>query len=158
MGLKGRLQRLQQGVQSEGVILRLRDGGLRIFDRMEIAKEMFLSQMDLMLGKARPSEVLGAVRAATPESRAAFEQEQGSIEMVGYIIAADYQGGWVDEHRLLEDGTVETIHYEGGSEEAERIRQEARRARFLSHELGEPRPNLSQWPMNCNAKKGDKSW
>ena len=74
MGLKGRLQRLQQGVQSEGVILRLRDGGLRIFDRMEIGKEMFLSQMDLMLGKARPSEVLGAVRAATPESRAAFEQ------------------------------------------------------------------------------------
>jgi hypothetical protein len=126
MGLKGRLQRLEQGVQSEGVILRLRDGGLRIFDRMEIAKEMFLSQMDLMLGKARPSEVLDAVRAATPESRAAFEQEQGSIEMVGYIIAADYQGGWVDEHRLLEDGTVETIHYEGGSEEAERIRQEAR--------------------------------
>jgi hypothetical protein len=93
---------------------------------MEIAKEMFLSQMDLMLGKARSSEVLDAVRAATPESRAAFEQEQGSIEMVGYIIAADYQGGWVDEHRLLEDGTVETIHYEGGSEEAERIRQEAR--------------------------------
>jgi hypothetical protein len=74
MGLKGRLQRLEQGVQSEGVILRLRDGGLRVFDRMEIAKEMFLSQMDLMLGKARPSEVLGAVRAATPESRAAFEQ------------------------------------------------------------------------------------
>ena len=87
---------------------------------------MFLSQMDLMLGKARPSEVLDAVRAATPESRAVFEQEQGSIEMVGYIIAADYQGGWVDEHRLLEDGTVESTHYEGGSEEAERIRQEAR--------------------------------
>jgi len=80
---------------------------------MEVAKEMFLTQMDLMLGKARPSEVLDAVRGATPERRAAFEQEHGNIEMVGHIIAADYQGGWVDEHRLLEDGRVQTTHYEG---------------------------------------------
>jgi hypothetical protein len=28
------------------------------------------------------------------------------------------------EHRLMEDGTVETLRYEGESEEAERIRQE----------------------------------
>jgi len=124
--LRGRLRRLEQGAQSEGVILRLRDGGLRVFDRMEVAAEMFLTQMDLMRGKARSSEVLDAVREATPESRAAFEQEHGSIEMVGRIIAADYQGGWVHERRLLEDGTLETIHYEGGSEEALRIRQEAR--------------------------------
>ena len=126
MGLKGRLQRLEEGVQSEGVILRLRDGGLRVFDQMEVAKEMFLTQMDLMLGKVRASEFLDAVRAATPESRAAFEQEHGSIEMVGHIIAGSYEGAWVREHRLLEDGTVETTHYEGGSKEAERIRQEAR--------------------------------
>ena len=126
MGLKGRLRRVEQGVRSESVILRLRDGGLRVFDQMEVAKEMFLTQMDLILSIARPSEVLAAVRAATPESRADFEEEHGSIEMVGRIIAADYQGGWVDEHRLLEDDTVETIHYEGGSEEAEAIRQEAR--------------------------------
>src|SRR5215213_11100685 len=123
---RGRLRRLERGAQSEGVILRLRDGSLRVFDRMEVAKEMFLTQMDLMRGKARPSEVLDAVRSATPESRGAFEEEHGSIEMVGRIIAADYQGGWVEEHRLLEDGTVETTHYEGGSEEAERMRQEAR--------------------------------
>jgi hypothetical protein len=125
MGLKGRLQRLQREVAKEGVVLHLRDGGLRVFDRMEVFGEMFLCQMDLMSGKARPSEVLDAVREATPESRAAFEQEYGSIEMVGRIIAGDYQGGWVDEHRLLEDGTVETTHYEGDSEEALRIRQEA---------------------------------
>ena len=122
---RGRLRRLEQQARSEGVILRLRDGGLRVFDKMEVFGEMFLCQMDLMSGKARPSEVLDAVRAATPESRAAFEQEYGSIEMVGRIIAGDYQGGWVDEHRLLEDGTVETTHYEGDSEEALRIRQEA---------------------------------
>jgi hypothetical protein len=65
------------------------------------------------------------LRAATKESRAAFEDEYGSIEMVGHIVAPDYQGGWVDEYRLLEDGTVETTRHEGGSEEAERIRQEA---------------------------------
>jgi hypothetical protein len=126
MALKGRLRRLQRGAQSEGFIVRLRDGGIRVFSDLEVFKEMFLCRMDLFSGKARPSEVLDAVRAATKESRAAFEDEYGSIEMVGHIIAADYQGGWVDEHRLLEDGTVETIHFEGGSEEAERIRQEAR--------------------------------
>jgi hypothetical protein len=126
MALKGRLRRLEREAQSEGVILRLRDGGIRVFSDLEVFKEMFLCRMDLFSGKARPSEVLDAVRAATKESRAAFEDEYGSIEMVGHIIAADYQGGWVDEHRLLEDGTVETTHYEGGSEETERIRQEAR--------------------------------
>jgi hypothetical protein len=126
MALKGRLIRLQRETQSEGVILRLRDGGIRVFSDLEVFKETFLCRMDLLSSKARPSLVLDAVRAATPESRAAFEDEYGSIEMVGHIIAPDYQGRWVDEHRLLEDGTAETIHYEGGSEEAERIRQEAR--------------------------------
>ena len=126
MALKGRLRRVEREARSEGVILRLRDGGLRVFDQMEVWQEMFLTQTALMLGEAHPSEVLDAVHGATPESRAAFEQEHGSIEMVGHIIAADYQGGWVDEHRLLEDGTVETIHYERGSEEAERIRQETK--------------------------------
>jgi hypothetical protein len=126
VGLRNELRRLKREARKDRVVLRLRDGGFAVFDQMEVAKEMFLTQMDLMLGKARPSKVVDAVRGATPESRAAFEQEHGSIEMVGHIIAADYQGGWVDEHRLLEDGTVETIHYEGGSEEAERIRQEAR--------------------------------
>ena len=127
MGLKGRLRRLEQGVRSENVILRLRDGGLRVFDQMEVAKEMFLTQMDLMLGKARPSEVLDAVRSATPESRAAFEEEHGSIEMVGRIIAPEHRGGWVDEYRLCEDGTVKITRFEGGSEEALRVLEEARR-------------------------------
>jgi hypothetical protein len=128
MALKGRLRRLEREAQSEGVILRLRDGSLRVFDRMEVAKEMFLTKTGLLVrGESRSSEVLAAVRNATPESRAAFEQEHGSIEMVGHIIAADYKGGWVDEYRLLEDGTVETIHYEGGSEEALQILEEARK-------------------------------
>jgi hypothetical protein len=124
MELKGRLQRLQREAAKEGVVLHLRDGGLRVFDRMEVFGEMFLCQMDLMSGKARPSEVLDAAREATPESRTAFEDEYGSIEMVGHIVAGDYQGGWVDEHRLLFDGTVESTHHEGGSEGALRIRRE----------------------------------
>jgi len=122
---RGRLRRLERGARSEGVILRLRNGGMSVFSDLEVFSEMFLCRTDLFLGKARPSEVLDAVRAATKESRAAFEEEYGSIEMVGRIVAPDYQGGWVEENRLLEDGTVETIHYEGGTEEAERMRQEA---------------------------------
>jgi hypothetical protein len=126
MGLRDQLRRLKQEAGRDMVVLKLRDGGVRAFSDLEVHKEMFLTQMDLMKGEARSSEVLAAVRAATPESRAAFEKQYRPIEMIGHIIAADYQGGWVDEHRLLEDGTVETTHHEGGSEEAERIRQEAK--------------------------------
>jgi hypothetical protein len=126
MGLRSWIKRLERA-GTDGVVLTLRDGSVRVFSDLEVFGEMFLCRTDLFLGKARPSEVLDAVRAATPESRAAFEDEYGSIEMVGHIIAPDYQGGWVDEYRLLEDGTVETTHHEGGSEEAERLRQEATR-------------------------------
>src|SRR5215204_524853 len=115
---RGRLRRLEREVQSERVILRLRDGGIIVFSDQEVFKEMFLCRMHLFQGKARPSEVLDAVRAATPESRAAFEDEYGSIEMVNHVIAPDYQGGWVDEYRLLEDGTVKITRFEGDSEEA----------------------------------------
>jgi hypothetical protein len=128
VGLRDQLRRLKREAQKDKVVLHLRDGSLRVFDRMEVAKEMFLTKTDLLVrGESRSSGVLDAVRNATPESRAAFEQEHGSIEMAGHIIAADYQGGWVDEYRLLEDGTVETIHYEGGSEEALQILEEARK-------------------------------
>jgi hypothetical protein len=128
MGLKGRVRRLQREAAKEGVVLRLGDGGIRVFSDQEVFGEMFLTKMDLMSGRARPSEVLDAVREATPESRAAFQDEYGTIEMVGYIVAGDYQGGWVDEHRLLMDGTVESTHHEGTSSAALRIRQEMRQA------------------------------
>jgi hypothetical protein len=123
---RGKLRRLEREAKGEGVILRLRNGGTKVFSDLDVFWEMFLAKTDLLVrGESRSSEVLDAVREATPESRRAFEEEYGSIEMVGRIVAGDHQGGWVDEYRLLEDGTVETFHYEGGSEEAERIRQEA---------------------------------
>jgi hypothetical protein len=124
---RGHLRRLEREAQKEGVILRLRDGSLRVFDDTEVFSEMFLTKYDLLVsGESRSSEVLDAVRGATPESRAAFEEEYGTIEMVGHIIAPEVEGGWVEEYRLLEDGTVETTRHEGGSEEAETIRQAVR--------------------------------
>jgi hypothetical protein len=47
--------------------------------------------------------------------------------MVGHIIAPEHRGGWVDEYRLLEDGTVKITRFEGGSEKALQILEEARR-------------------------------
>jgi hypothetical protein len=87
---------------------------------------MFLAQFGIIVGKPHPSEVLDAVRRTTPESRAAFEAEYGSIEMGANIIAPEDEGGWVEARRLLADGSTKTILHEGGSEEAERIRREAR--------------------------------
>jgi hypothetical protein len=123
MAPKDRLKRLEREAQSEGVILRLRDGSIRVFDDIEVFQEMFLTRTYLFMGEAHPSEVLDAVRAATPESRATFEAEYGEIEMVNHVVAPDYEGGWVEEYRLLQDGTVKITRFEGGSEEALRIRQ-----------------------------------
>ncbi len=125
-GIKGRVKRAHREAQAEGIVLKLCDGGTQVFDDLTCWKEMFLVQYDLFKGEARDSEVLEAVRAATPESRRAFEAEYGSIEKEAYIVEGGFEGAWVREHRLLADGTVETTFYEGGSEEAERIRTEIR--------------------------------
>jgi hypothetical protein len=45
--------------------------------------------------------------------------------MTAHIIEGGFEGAWVEELNLLEDGSVEHIFHEGGSEEAERIRREA---------------------------------
>jgi len=69
------------------------------------------------------SEVLDAVRQATPESRAKFEERFGSITPTSHVISG--QHGWVDEYTLTETGEVKLVRYPAGSEEAERIRSEA---------------------------------
>ena len=126
MGLRGRLKRLEREAREGAVLIYQRDGSVRAFDAMDVHAETFLAQTDLYKGEARPSEVLEAVRGATPESRAAFEEQFEEITMEARIVAADYQGGWVEVYKLEEDGTVTKVRHEGGSEEAERIRQEAR--------------------------------
>jgi hypothetical protein len=96
-----------------------RDGeGLR---RYGCRKGYVLAQYELFKGEAYVSEILEAVRNATPESKAAFEERFGPIAMTGRIIAGGYQRGWVREYRLLEDGTVEEAYYEGGSPEARAV-------------------------------------
>ena len=126
MGLRRRISKLTREAEEGAVLLRLRDGSTRVFDDLTCWKEMFLARFSLFKGEAHQSEVLDAVRAATPESRAAFEAEYGSIELEAQIIAADYQGGWVDVLRLEEDGTVTKVHHPGDTEEARRLREEAR--------------------------------
>jgi hypothetical protein len=126
MGMRDRLRRLRREAEGDGFLVRLRDGTVRAFAVMDIHSEMFLTQMDLFRGTSRESEVLEAVRNATPESRRAFEERFGAITMTATTIAAEYQGGWVRVRTLLEDATVEKTFYEGGSEEAERVRREAR--------------------------------
>ena len=126
MGLRRRITRLTREAEEGAVLIRLRDGTTKVFDDLTCWKEMFLTQFDLFKGEARQSEVLDAVRAATPESRRAFEAEYGSIEMEAQIIAAGSQGGWVEVYKLLADGSVERARHEGHTEEARRLREEAR--------------------------------
>ena len=126
MGIRDQMRRLKREVHKDMVVVRLKDGGTRVFAEMDVLTQMFLAQYGLIVGEPRPSEVLVAVRRATPESREAFEAEYGSIEMGATIIAPEDEGGWVEIHRLLEDDTISSVRHEGGSEDAERIRREAR--------------------------------
>ena len=123
MRLKDRLRRLQQEAEKGGVLIRQRDGTVRVFDVMRIHTEMLLAQCYLLRGTARDSEVLDAVRRATPESRRAFEECYGPITMSARILGVD---GSVETYTLTESGQVEKVRHEGGSEEAERIWQNAR--------------------------------
>ena len=100
MGLRGRIKRLEADVQKDMVFVKLQDGDTRIFGAQEVLTEMFLAQYGLIVGEPRPSEVLEAVRRATPESRAAFETEYGSIEMGANIIASEDEGGSVEADRI----------------------------------------------------------
>jgi hypothetical protein len=84
--LKGRIKCAQQEVKGEGVLIELRDGSRRVFSDTEVFKEVFLTQMELFRGNVKPSEVLDAVRAATPESKAAFEEQYSPIEMRARVI------------------------------------------------------------------------
>ena len=126
MGLRGRINKLTRQAEEGAVLLRLRDGTTRVFDDLTCWKEMFLTQCDLFKGEARQSEVLDAVRAATPESRRAFEAEYGEIEREAQIICHESKGGWVEVYRLTESGEVEKVRHEGHTEEARRLREEAR--------------------------------
>ena len=127
MGLRRRITRLTREAEEGAVLVKLRDGSIRAFDAMTVAKEMFLTGVDLACDRPiKHSDVLEAVRRATPESRAAFEAEHGSITPETCIIASPERGGWVRVHKLLEDGRVETTFHEGDSEEARRLREEAR--------------------------------
>ena len=53
---------------------RLWDGLVRAFGLMEVQKEMFPTPDGYLEGTARDSEVLNAVRKATPESQAKLEE------------------------------------------------------------------------------------
>ena len=126
MSLRSRLRRLRQEAEKGAVLVRQRDGTVKTFDIMQVHAQMFLASMDLFRKSWVNSEVLDAVRNATPESRAAFEERFGSITMVNHVIASGEEGAWAETYTLHEDGTVEKTFHKGGSEEAERIRQEAR--------------------------------
>jgi hypothetical protein len=143
VAIRDRLRRLRAKAEEGGVILRQRDGSVKVFDTMTVFSEMFLAQMDLLRDTARDSEVLDAVRNATPESRAEFEEKFGPIRIVEYIIASLESGGWVEQKVLTEDGRVERVLYEGDSEEAALVREGLRAGTASEVPLDLPRPPVA---------------
>jgi predicted NAD/FAD-binding protein len=125
MSFRQRLRRLRAKAEEGGVLVHMQDGKLRRFDVMEVQKEMYLALCDLLMDSARESEVLTAVRSATPESRAAFEERFGPIRIVTRVVASLANGGWVEQKVLTEDGRVERVLYESDSEEAGLVRNGA---------------------------------
>ena len=126
MSLKQRLKRLRAKAEDGGVLIYQRDGSVKVFDAMTVTSQMFLTRMNLWTDDATASEVLEAVRSATPESRREFEERFGPIVMTNYVIASPANGSWVEEKKLTEEGTVESTRYDGDSEEAKLIRDRVR--------------------------------
>jgi hypothetical protein len=146
MGIRDRLKRLQAKVEEGAVVVHLRDGSVRIFDTMTVFAEMFLAKMDLLLDTARDSEVLVAVRGATPESRAEFEERFGPIAFTEYIISPESRGGQVEAKTLTEGGEVLRVLYEGDSKEAALVREGLRAGTFSEVPVDLPRPPVAgQW-------------
>jgi hypothetical protein len=150
VSLRSRLRRLQQKAEEGGVLICQRDGSVHFFDVMDVQAQMFLARMNLFRETSIDSEVLDAVRNATPESKAAFEERFGSIAMSNHVIASgsEAEGAWVETYTLMEDGTVEKVRHEGGSEEAERIRRgvqrEARQGGAANEGVSAPIEDLSE--------------
>ncbi len=127
MALRQLIRRLKREASKDAVLLYQRDGSVKTFDVMTVWRELFLTRMDLLRGEARRSEVLDAVRSATEQSRRNFEQRYGPLEMKEHVVESNSDDAWVREYRLLEDGSIEKTFYDGGSEEARRVLQEARK-------------------------------
>ncbi len=114
-------------------------------ERTPLSSPVTASSMDLLRDAARDSEVLDAVRNATSESRADFEERFGPIRIVEYVVGSG-SGGWVEQKVLTEDGEVLRVRYEGDSEEAERVREGLRSGTFskVPEELPHP-PVAGRW-------------
>ena len=143
MGIRNWLRRLQAKAEEGGVLIRQRAGSVKIFDTTKVFAEMFLVQMDLLRDTARESEVLVAVRNATPESRRDFEEKFGPIAFTEYVIGSLENGGWVEAKILNEDGKVLRVRYEGDSEVAERVREGLRAGTASEVPLELPRPRVA---------------
>ena len=139
MSLRDRLRRLRAKAEEGGVVIHQRDGGVKVFDTMTVFSEMFLAKTDLLRDAARESEVLDAVRNATPESRREFEEKFGPIAFTEYIIGAD----WVEAKTLTADGRVERVHYDGDSEEATLVREGLRAGQTSEVPVDLPRPPVA---------------
>jgi len=119
MSFRDRLRRAEDGARDDGIVLRQKDGTVKVFSPGECWREVFLTRMSLLRDKPRSSEVMHAVRNATPQSRAEFESKWGRITPAMNVVGRE---GWVEERRLCEDGTIEHVLHGEGTEEAERLR------------------------------------
>ncbi len=111
MSLTSRAKRLQREAERGAILVRLRDGTTKAFTEMQCFQEMFLASTDCLRGVARGSEVLEAVRAATPQSRREFEERFSGIRMETKIV--DRSGEVRKVMVLTEDGEALTLDEAG---------------------------------------------
>ena len=76
--MRGWIKRLEREAAEGAVLIRQRDGSVRIFDTLHVMGQTYLAQLDDALGRSeaqrRSSDVLDALEGATPESRRAVEE------------------------------------------------------------------------------------
>ena len=86
---RSHVRRLEEAAHEDAVRIPQRDGSVKLFDRMHVAGQIFLAQLDAGLGRPRrPSDVMDAVDHAPNEIRMRILREH-SGSFMGDLDPAD---------------------------------------------------------------------
>jgi hypothetical protein len=96
VGLRSWIKRLEREAAEGAVLIRQRDGSVRIFDRMHVLGQMYLARLDAALGRSeaqrRSSDVLDALEGATAESRRRAVEDMSTGDFFADLEPSEFTG------------------------------------------------------------------
>jgi hypothetical protein len=98
MGLKDQLRHLKRKASRNAVLIRQRDGSVKPFDRMTVAKELFVARLNHAVGDPAPSgPVMDALANATPSPSLRVWQMGRGGTFLEFVDDSDFEPGEVED-------------------------------------------------------------